>query len=299
MDDQTKEKANLNPSPRKAFSPEGAAGTGKGSETEDSFVKPPVLSLPKGGGAIQGIGEKFEVNAANGTASFSVPIALSPSRSGFGPQLSLSYNSGSGNGPFGLGWSLSVPSIARKTEKGLPRYRDSEDSDIFILAGAEDLVPDYQYDPGQEIWKRDSQTIPLSGISYTVQRYRPRVEGLFARIERWTNQATGDAYWQSVTKDNVTSVYGKDPSSRVFDPADNRRVFKWLLSESYDDKGNWIVYGYAPEDSDNIDASQANEANRTPAGRSANRYLQSILYGNQVSHLTQTDSAQAQWMFQV
>jgi hypothetical protein len=48
-----------------------------------------------------------------------VPIATSPERSGFGPQLSLSYDSGAGNGPFGFGWNLSLPSITRKTDKGL------------------------------------------------------------------------------------------------------------------------------------------------------------------------------------
>lgn len=37
-----------------------------------------------------------------------VPIATRPGRSGFGPQLSLSYDSGAGNGPFGFGWSLSL-----------------------------------------------------------------------------------------------------------------------------------------------------------------------------------------------
>jgi len=34
----------------------------------------PQISLPKGGGAIKGIDEKFEVNAANGTAAFSLPL---------------------------------------------------------------------------------------------------------------------------------------------------------------------------------------------------------------------------------
>jgi hypothetical protein len=76
----------------------------------------------------------------------SVPITTSPGRSGFGPQLSLSYDSGAGNGPFGFGWSLSVPNIARKTDKGLPRYWDDEESDVFILSGAEDLVPTYWQD---------------------------------------------------------------------------------------------------------------------------------------------------------
>jgi len=70
-----------------------------------------------------------------------VPIAMSPGRSGFGPQLSLSYDSGAGNSPFGFGWSLSLPSITRKTDKGLPKYQDTDESDVFILSGAEDLVP--------------------------------------------------------------------------------------------------------------------------------------------------------------
>src|SRR5215207_4565731 len=101
----------------------------------------PPLSLPKGGGAIPGIGEKFGANPVSGTSSLTIPVSTSPGRNGFGPQLSLSYDSGSGNGPFGFGWSLSVPAIARKTEKGLPKYQDADESDAFVLSGAEDLVP--------------------------------------------------------------------------------------------------------------------------------------------------------------
>jgi hypothetical protein len=78
----------------------------------------PSISLPKGGGSIGGMGEKFDVNPSTGTASVSFTIATSPSRADFSPNLSLSYDSGSGNGPFGLGWSLSTASIARKTQKG-------------------------------------------------------------------------------------------------------------------------------------------------------------------------------------
>lgn len=92
---------------------------------EEGMQKPtaPSISLPKGGGAIQGIGEKFAANPVTGTGSMTLPIATSPGRSGFGPQLSLSYDSGAGNGPFGFGWNLSLPAITRKTEKGLPLYR--------------------------------------------------------------------------------------------------------------------------------------------------------------------------------
>jgi hypothetical protein len=141
----------------------------------------PSISLPKGGGAIRGIGEKFAANPVTGTGSMTVPIATSPGRSGFGPQLSLSYDSGAGNGPFGLGWNLSLPSITRKTDKGLPKYQDAEESDVFILSGAEDLVPVLQPDGSRF---EDTTIAP----GYIIHRYRPRIEGLFARIERWTNR---------------------------------------------------------------------------------------------------------------
>ena len=99
----------------------------------DSQVKAPSIILPKGGGAIRGIGEKFAANPVTGTGSMTVPIAVSSGRSGFGPQLSLSYDSGSGNGPFGLGWNLSLPSITRKTDKGLPKTEELFISNSLLL----------------------------------------------------------------------------------------------------------------------------------------------------------------------
>ena len=62
--------------------------------SRDTGISAPSITLPKGGGAIKGIGEKFAANPVTGTGSMSVPIATSPGRGGFGPQLSLSYDSG-------------------------------------------------------------------------------------------------------------------------------------------------------------------------------------------------------------
>jgi hypothetical protein len=73
------------------------------SGSENSAFAAPKISLPKGGGAIRGIGEKFAANPVTGTGSMTIPIATSPGRSGFALQLALSYDSGAGNGPFGLG----------------------------------------------------------------------------------------------------------------------------------------------------------------------------------------------------
>ena len=82
-----------------------------GGKTKSNAIEVPSISLPKGGGAIKGIDEKFSVNAVNGTASFSVPLPISPGRNGFAPALGLAYNSGGGNSPYGLGWGLGYPSI--------------------------------------------------------------------------------------------------------------------------------------------------------------------------------------------
>jgi hypothetical protein len=171
-----------------------AAGDLAQKEDKSYFAPPPAISLPKGGGAIKGMGEKFAANPVTGTGSMSVPIATTPSRSGFGPQLSLAYDSGSGNGIFGMGWSLSLPMVTRKTDKGLPRYGDVEESDVFILSGAEDLVPILTAGKFDEI-DRDG---------YNIRKYRPRIEGLFARIERWTTIDSGEIHWRSISKDNIT-----------------------------------------------------------------------------------------------
>lgn len=243
---------------------------------------PPVISLPKGGGAIRGIGEKFSANPVTGTGSMSVPIATSPGRSGFAPQLSLAYDSGAGNGAFGFGWTLSVPTITRKTDKGLPKYQDANESDVFVLSGSEDLVP-VLIDKGNGEW--GPEPLPLRTIdvdrTYRIQRYRPRIEGLFARIERWINIGKPeDTFWRSISKDNITTWYGKTPESRIHDPSDESRIFSWLICESYDDKGNVIVHGYRKEDSDGVDRRLAHERNRNDVTRAANRYLKRIRYGN-------------------
>jgi RHS repeat-associated protein len=276
------------------------SGTAQQTNQSGSASPLPSISLPKGGGAIRGMGEKFAANPVTGTGSLSVPIFTSPGRSGFGPQLSLSYDSGSGNGPFGFGWSLSLPSITRKTDKGLPKYQDTEESDVFILSGAEDLVPVLMETPNT------SRTI--NGKTYGIDLYRPRIEGLFARIERWTSEQ-GDVHWRSISKDNILTVYGRDDESRIFDPEDHSRIFSWLICESYDDKGNAIVYEYQTENEKGIDLSQANESNRLCT---ANRYLKRIKYGNRhpllldksktsfrKSHIEQIDFSSADWMFQV
>jgi RHS repeat-associated protein len=190
-----------------------------------------VISLPQGGGALHGLGEKFSPDLHTGTGNFTVPIALPPGRNGFQPQLNLVYSTGHGNGPFGLGWNLGVPGVRRKTSKGVPWYDDSKD--VFILSGTEDLVP-------------------VTGAPPGAIRYRPRTENFFARIDHYRD-ASND-YWEVRSKDGLVSLYGtprpsdahqgwQDPAV-IRKPGQPKDVYAWKLTRTADPFGNRIEYSY-------------------------------------------------------
>lgn len=247
--------------------------------TESNAIEIPGISLPKGGGALKGIDEKFEVNAANGTAAFSIPLPVSPGRNGFAPQSALSYNSGGGNGPFGLGWSVGVPSIQRKTDKGLPRYRDGGgEEDVFMFSGAEDLTP-YLEETAPGNWEPTADTVG----EYAVQRYRPRLESGFARIERITHPVHG-TYWKVTTSENTVTLFGRDPGARIADPEDGARIFQWLPEFVYDDKGNWMRYEYKAEDLLNVPDEPHEKNRRSGSAPFTNAYLKRVRYGNRTPY---------------
>ena len=184
-----------------------------------------TIVLPTGGGALAGIDETFGPDLHTGTGNFTVPIALPPGRGGLQPHLQLGYSTGHGNGPFGLGWSLSLPGVSRRTGKGVPHY--DEDRDVYLLSGGEELV-----------------AVESDGPT-TV--YRPRTEGLYARIARRRDGT--DDYWQVASKDGLVSTYGtpasfgSDPAA-VADPLDRGRVLGWQLTRTADTFSNHIAYDY-------------------------------------------------------
>jgi Salmonella virulence plasmid 65kDa B protein len=196
-----------------------------------------LITLPTGGGAVRSIGETFQPDLQTGTGRARIPFDVPAGRAGLQPDLTLAYDSAAGNGPFGLGWSLALPRVARETAHGLPRY---DDSDTFLLSGAERLV-----------------AVPDGpGLPAAAQRYRPAAEGLFARIlrRRETVGVRRADYWDVWTQDGRRSRYGSAPPADVTaawrDPAavsspdDHARVFAWLLSETVDAWGNRVEYAY-------------------------------------------------------
>jgi len=152
------------------------------SDSSNTLPGVPSISLPKCGDAIRGMGEKFAAHPVTGTGSMSVPIASSPGRSGFGPQLSLSYDSGTGNGHFGFGWGQLRPSITRKADKGLPQCFDAEESDVFILSGAEDLAPVLAQDAHGKWGRENPPPHLINEVTYRIKHCRPHCERFFPAL---------------------------------------------------------------------------------------------------------------------
>ncbi len=242
-------------------------------------ITPSRPRMPSGGGALCGMGESFDANEFSGAASISVPLATAAAR-GFEPQLALSYSPGAGNGAFGLGWDIDLPSIARSTGHRIPRY---DDSDTFVLNGAR-LVP---LDSGRRLEQ-------LEDGRYEVTQYAPRVRRSFERIERWRNLATGETFWRIRDSDNGVSELGRTAHARIFDPEDPSRVFRWLVESELDAHGNCISIEYRQEDLEGV-ADAIYERGRV---QTAQRYISRIRYAN-VTPCEGPPSPEAEWHFEL
>src|SRR4051812_9577874 len=82
-----------------------ACRSASGVLLDKSGVKPSVLSLPSGPGSIESFGKTFQPQPNPGSTTYSPPVKSPPGTAGLAPNIELTYNSGSGNSPFGQGWS--------------------------------------------------------------------------------------------------------------------------------------------------------------------------------------------------
>ena len=184
---------------------------------DKSGVSPNTISLPKGPGSIEGLGESFQPALNTGTAKYAIGCKLPPGTAGQTPSLGLSYEGGGGNGPVGYGWSLSVSFVQRRCDHGIPTYGQDVGfprQDTFINDMKEELEPQ------------------------TNGYYFCQNEGAFIRY-----QQVGD-HWQATTPSGVRLDFGLSDNGRIEDT--NGNVFSWLLEQETDTHGNVIVYSYSP-----------------------------------------------------
>lgn len=209
---------------------------------DKSGVKPSVLSLPAGPGSIEGLGKAFQPQLNTGTATYNIPLKLPPGTAGFAPTVELTYNSGGGNSVLGQGWNCTPTlSIDRQTEKGFPRYRDTDQGgrlrDVFVFRG-EELVP-----LSDGTYRCENET--------EFRRFRPVTSLAGAGVDSWLiEDRNGTRHWLGRHAADLPSHAG----SRVVHPAPPldgggarsafEQTYQWLEDTAEDVNGNRIEYAY-------------------------------------------------------
>jgi hypothetical protein len=192
------------------------------SAADKSGVGPNTISVPKGPGSIEGLGESFQPTLNTGIAKYSVALKVPPGTAGHHPDLKLVYEGGGGNGPLGFGWQLPMQLVQRRTDEGIPTYGEDVGffrADTFINDMKEELVP------------------------LTNGFYFSKNEGTFIRYTQVSN------HWEGTLPDGTRLQFGLTDSARIQE-TNNAHVFAWLLEKETDTHGNTIVYSYSafPDD---------------------------------------------------
>ncbi|MCC6216035.1 MAG: hypothetical protein IT376_14310, partial [Polyangiaceae bacterium] len=245
--------------------PTGADKTGVSSQ---------AISVPQGAGKIDGMGESFSAQLSTGIATFQVPFALPAARGAAQPSLALAYSSGGGLGAAGMGWDVGVASIARQTDRGVPRYDDRaawhSAQDRFVFGGGQELVPICTVGPDLSCAGALAGVLATGGGTVDEempvwaagwQYFRPRVEGSFLRFFWSPDHRT----WRVQDKAGVTLELGVpldgsgDTGALERNPDRPAETFRWHLARQYDTYGaahpvsgavlphNVVVYRYASD----------------------------------------------------
>ena len=199
---------------------------------DKSGVDPNTISLPSGPGTIEGLGEAFQPTLNTGTAKYNVALTLTPGTTGHTPALHLTYESGSGNGCVGYGWSLPMAYVQRQTDQGIPHYVDSAneadddfDGDIDEMDELDGFINEIK-----------EELVPVASEEET--DFFCKTEGTFVRYRRVND------YWEGRRPDGTLLIFGQSASARIVDANDASKVFRWLIEKEVDTNGNTIVYHY-------------------------------------------------------
>ncbi|MEE8575050.1 MAG: SpvB/TcaC N-terminal domain-containing protein, partial [Thermodesulfobacteriota bacterium] len=155
-------------------------------------------------------------NPNTGAAIASIPIVVAPGRLGVEPKLALNYNSNAKGSWVGTGWDLTLGHIQRNTKHGI-----DYSSDDYIVGGVE-LTPRTDWCP--------------TGC------YGKKIEREFSRYYK-----TPGGGWEVTNKNGTKLFFGTTTASRLEDPNDSSKVFKWMLDKVEDSNGNYMTVSYTKD----------------------------------------------------
>jgi RHS repeat-associated protein len=152
----------------------------------------------------------------SGSLNFSIPVQMPPGRGGMAPSVSVNYNSSTGSGDAGVGWSLNTGAISRVAKHGLFSY-DERDHYVLLQNGsAQELV----YDPQMEA-------------------YRALNEGAFIKAVYHNPYQAGS--WTVYDRNGTEYKFGHSAGGR--DELSGKTA-KWYIEEAVDVYGNAVRYTY-------------------------------------------------------
>ncbi|MFN0248749.1 MAG: SpvB/TcaC N-terminal domain-containing protein [Kofleriaceae bacterium] len=172
---------------------------------------------------------------STGDARTSLPIRLPGGRGAFSPSLAVSYGSASGNGWMGLGWDLSISKIEIDTRWGTPTY--------FPPGDPRAKEPRYLLD-GDAIVPTDETDGPVCASGVRGRRFRPRIEGGFAHIQR-CGSSPSNYTWEVRDREGTRFVYGGAGANLA--SYDDGGIFRFALREVVDVHGNTTTFLYAAD----------------------------------------------------
>lgn len=185
-------------------------------------------------GAIPG---QFAVDAT-GASTYHIALQLPAGTGGMTPHLGLQYDSQTGVGLAGYGWTLSGLSAITRCASTIAS--DGHTEGITFTA--------------DDRFCLDGNKLRLTGGSYGADgaTYRTEIER-FSRITSYTSGGAGTVplsgpQWFSVeTPEGLTYEYGKTADAEVLN-ADSSAVRVWALDRITDKNGNFVRFDYAQSD---------------------------------------------------
>ena len=147
-----------------------------------------LISLPQGGGAIRGHRRDLQPGPADRDRQLLDPARRAGRAARLAADADARLQHGQRQRHVRARLDLGVPGDQPQDSPGRAPLRRRA-RHVHPAAGGEDLVP--------------VESVPGGGV-----RYRPRTEGLFARIVHWHDPAARQDYWEVTSRDGVVSRYG-------------------------------------------------------------------------------------------
>ena len=166
--------------------------------------------------------------AADGSATYSIEIQTAPGTAGIQPQLQLIYNSRSGDGIMGPGWSLGGLSLISRMGQTFAEHRVKRDIQM-------DSLDKLALDGNLLVCTKGGYGDPYS--QYLTQSNRQQ------RITAYGSVMGMPEWYKVQTKDGLSMEFGATPNARVVNKTSGA-ITHWLLNKVTDTKGNYFTVTY-------------------------------------------------------